>query len=303
MGFFSGLFSTPSISTPASGFYSNTPGYQSLYNHTVNNANSTLYPNGQLNTAMFQPVANNQFENNAQGMISQGVTPTAQSLQSDISMLTNPYDSSVIDGINKQATGQNSLVNQAATLAGQQGSNRSFLGTSDVEQNRLNSIGQFQQSQYNNAINQALGPLAGLRQQDISNNLAEGQQQRGIDTQSQQAPYNALLAALGVLQGTPQSQGQQAASGLGGGVNAGSILNTVGTLAGIFSDRSLKENIVPIGIENGFPIYEFNYRGNGQRFIGVMAQDVEEIMPEAVHEIDGYLAVDYNKIGVKMRAA
>ncbi len=46
----------------------------------------------------------------------------------------------------------NSLVNQAATRAGQQGSNRSFLGTSDVEQNRLNNIGQFRQSQYNNAV-------------------------------------------------------------------------------------------------------------------------------------------------------
>lgn len=230
MGFFSGILgNTPSQSTPATGFYSQSPQYQSLYNNTTNAANSTLFNKGQLNTAMFAPVAQNQFETNAQNEINQGVAPTAQSLQSDISMLTNPFDSSVIDGINKQATGQNSLVNQAATQAGQQGSNRSFLGTSDVEQNRLNSIGQFQQSQYNNAVNQALGPLANLRQQDISNNANEGAQQRAIATQAQQAPLTALQAAQAALKGTPTSFsnfGQAATNNIGGGYSLNGFLNS-----------------------------------------------------------------------------
>lgn len=230
MGFFSGILGdTPSQSTPATGYYSQPAPYQNLYAGTVENAKSLLLPNGQLNSSLFSAPQTNQFENNAQNLISQGVAPNAQSLQSDISMLTNPFDSSVIDSINKQSQGANSLVNQAATQAGQQGSNRSFLGTSDVEQNRLNSIGQFQQSQYNNAINQALGPLAGLRQQDISNNAAEGATQRGIDTQNQQAPLSALQAAYTALNGTPtgfNNFGNQATSGIGGGFTLGGLLNS-----------------------------------------------------------------------------
>lgn len=64
------------------------------------------------------------------------------------------------------------------------------------------------------------------------------------------------------------------------------------------SDINLKENIKNIGKKNGFNIYEFNYIGNPDKYIGVMAQEVQEIMPDAVVEKDGFLAVDYGKIGV-----
>lgn len=233
MGFFSGLLGGQTQTIPATGFYSQPKQYQNLYNNVSSATNSTLFPNGQLNTGMFQPVAQNPFEQSAGNMIQRGIAPTPQSLQSDISMLTNPFDESVIGGINREAAGQNSLVNQAATLAGQQGSNRSFLGTSDVEQNRLNNIGQFKQSQYNNAINQALGPLAGLRQKDISNNEYQGALQRGIDTQGQQAPLAALQAALSSLKGIPTEFGnfgtkQQTVSS-GGGL--GGILGALAPLA------------------------------------------------------------------------
>jgi len=311
MGFFSGLLGdTPSVNVPASGFYAQPSAYQNLYKNTVGAANNTLFnPNRTLNTNLFTAAPTNQFETNAQNLISQGVTPTAQSLQSDISMLTNPFDESVIGGINREATGQNSLVNQAATLAGQQGSNRSFLGTSDVEQNRLNNIGQFKQSQYNTAINQALGPLANLRQQDITNNAAEGQTIRGIDTQNQQAPLAALQAALAALTGTPTSFGNfgtQAAQVGGSGPTLGGVLNTAGTVASIasmFSDEDLKENVEPKGIESGWPVYEFNYIGDDKRYVGVMAQDVVMRRPDAVTIENGFYKVDYNKIGMQMRLA
>jgi hypothetical protein len=44
------------------------------------------------------------------------------------------------------------------------------------------------------------------------------------------------------------------------------------------------------------PLYLFQYIWGGPTHIGVMAQDVAQIIPEAVHEVCGYLAVDYSKL-------
>jgi len=93
--------------------------------------------------------------------------------------------------------------------------------------------------------------------------------------------------------------------GLGGQLGGSFLGSPAGSaaMAGLFaSDINLKENIKPVGIENGYPIYEFNYIADpDRRYIGVMAQDVEKIMPEAVVESDGYKKVNYDMIGVQMR--
>ena len=68
------------------------------------------------------------------------------------------------------------------------------------------------------------------------------------------------------------------------------------------SDINLKENIAKVDEQNGFNIYEFNYKNSPERrYRGVMAQEVEQIKPEAVTRgEDGYLAVFYDMIGLKM---
>lgn len=75
----------------------------------------------------------------------------------------------------------------------------------------------------------------------------------------------------------------------------------IGAGAARSSDLRLKENIKFIGIENHFPIYQFNYRNRPETYEGVMAQDVLETHPEAVVIQDGFLAVHYDKIGVEFR--
>lgn len=75
------------------------------------------------------------------------------------------------------------------------------------------------------------------------------------------------------------------------------------------SDRSLKENIVCIDTHPlGFGLYLFDYKpkhrekwGHGRQF-GVMADEVETIMPEAVcvHP-DGYKMVNYAMLGISHR--
>lgn len=89
-----------------------------------------------------------------------------------------------------------------------------------------------------------------------------------------------------------------AGSGIGGALSGMTRGGGGGTPRA--SDIRLKENIEYLGLENGFPVYAFNYIGRPQRYKGVMAQDILEIMPEAVTEIDGYLAVYYDRLGISM---
>jgi hypothetical protein len=64
----------------------------------------------------------------------------------------------------------------------------------------------------------------------------------------------------------------------------------------LISDRRLKENVSEIGVLNDrLPIYEFNYVGGEKRHVGLMAQDVEKVVPGAVIDLGRYKAVDYRQ--------
>jgi hypothetical protein len=68
------------------------------------------------------------------------------------------------------------------------------------------------------------------------------------------------------------------------------------------SDIRLKEDIVPLGqLDNGLELYRFHYKGSDRTaYVGVMAQDVQKIEPNAVWRApDGYLRVDYDRLGLK----
>lgn len=63
------------------------------------------------------------------------------------------------------------------------------------------------------------------------------------------------------------------------------------------SDARAKTNIKQVGVWTvGIPLYIFNYRDNPDKLhIGVLAQDVEKVYPEAVAEdVDGYKMVNYS---------
>jgi hypothetical protein len=63
------------------------------------------------------------------------------------------------------------------------------------------------------------------------------------------------------------------------------------------SDRRLKTNIKQIGsYKNGLNKYSWTYIW-GKDSIGAMADEVQKIIPEAVTEINGYLAVNYALLG------
>ena len=81
-----------------------------------------------------------------------------------------------------------------------------------------------------------------------------------------------------------------------------------GTTAGMTkpSDRNVKQNIVRVGFHpQGMSLYLFDYKpefhemaGHGRQF-GVMADEVEAVMPEAVvMHPNGYKQVDYAILGI-----
>jgi hypothetical protein len=73
------------------------------------------------------------------------------------------------------------------------------------------------------------------------------------------------------------------------------------------SDARLKVNIKPVAIlPNGLRLYSFQYRRNPTTtYVGVMAQDLlqsenSEFRDAVVVGSDGYYAVNYDKLGLKM---
>ena len=74
------------------------------------------------------------------------------------------------------------------------------------------------------------------------------------------------------------------------------------------SERELKENIVRVGLHPlGVGLYLFDYKpefkamaGDGRRF-GVMVDEIEAVMPEAVVlNLDGYKRVNYQMLGIDL---
>ena len=64
-----------------------------------------------------------------------------------------------------------------------------------------------------------------------------------------------------------------------------------------FSDRRMKRNIKKLGeFSKGISWYAFRYIGDAKKRIGFMADEVKKAIPEAVHDVNGALAVDYGMV-------
>lgn len=135
----------------------------------------------------------------------------------------------------------------------------------------------------NQPLNEIIGLTSGTQVQNPNATFAQTPQSQvgGVDYtglvnqkyQSEMAGYNAQMGALG---------------GLFGGI----------TGMFKFSDERLKEGVKRVGsTDGGLPVYTYRYKGDGTMHMGVMAQDVEKVKPEAVrtHE-SGFKMVNYGMI-------
>lgn len=79
------------------------------------------------------------------------------------------------------------------------------------------------------------------------------------------------------------------------------VFSAIGSMAGAFikSDAALKTDIVPVGtMPNGVEVVSFRFKWHWQPYVGVIAQQVAKVMPDAVSRgDDGWLRVDYAKAG------
>jgi hypothetical protein len=81
----------------------------------------------------------------------------------------------------------------------------------------------------------------------------------------------------------------------------GARMAGAGGRGGRRSDVALKHDIVLLArLDNGLGFYRFSYIGSDRAYVGVIAQEVKAVMPQAVvRDRDGYLRVFYDKLGVK----
>jgi len=93
--------------------------------------------------------------------------------------------------------------------------------------------------------------------------------------------------------------GRTGASGRTGGGRTGGG----GRGGGRRSDILLKHDVTLLGrLDNGLGFYRFSYNGSNKAYVGVMAQEVQTLVPEAVlRGSDGYLRVRYDALGLKFQ--
>lgn len=134
------------------------------------------------------------------------------------------------------------------------------------------------------------------------------------------AGMNSGITAAGTMAG---QMGQNATGMYGamgsyknGADNAAANANPMGALLGAgatlgaasikySSDRRLKQDITLVGRDEhtGLNLYEFSYTLTPhQRWVGVMADEVLQVMPSAVHtNAEGFHSVDYDALGLEMK--
>ena len=195
--------------------------------------------------------------------------------------------------------GEEALLQRASATGGLRGGNIQA------------ALAQFRPQMLQQEIEAQYGRLGGLTAlgQTTTQNIAQlgqasaaGQSAAGLQT-------GADIAGLLGIQGAAR-----AGSRLQQGAAASNVLNIPAQFIGMqygsgvknpnfdslmkaFSDQRLKKNVARLGTRSdGLGVYEFEYIWGGGRQIGLMAQEVAILYPEAVGESGGYMTVDYGKV-------
>jgi hypothetical protein len=106
-----------------------------------------------------------------------------------------------------------------------------------------------------------------------------------IDSRNNAAMNN--WAAMEAARMGSNASRQAGTMGMIGGIGGG-LLSGAG-MALAFSDKRMKKDIKPLGKAGsvlGLTAYEYKYKGEDEKRVGFMAQDVKKVLPEAVTEVD-----------------
>lgn len=123
---------------------------------------------------------------------------------------------------------------------------------------------------------------------------------------TQNRPWDQLGRYMSIIQGNYGTEGSTiqpvygnpALSSVFGGLGAlGGLASGAGSLITALSDARAKEDIRPVGqLDNGLPVYAYRYKGDPTPQIGLLAQEVAAVRPDAVAmRPDGLLGVNYDR--------
>jgi hypothetical protein len=266
---------------------------------------------------------NNSLTNGLLGAGQQGMNYVNQALANPITMANLPKSQinagqtaqdAIMSRLNPQYdrlqnSTNNSLTNQGIMQGSEAWKNAQndfgYQRNDAYQQAALNGISagenaQNQQFQLQNAVqNQPINLVNALR----TGNQVQNPQFTNVPQQSNVAGPDLTSAAMATGQANNNNYNSQVSSNnagkgalgsLGGALGSAAIMSPVGT----FSDRRLKENIYQIDVhkKTGLPIYKYDYVW-GEPSYGVMADEVELIMPDAVLMMpNGYKAVNYSML-------
>lgn len=198
-----------------------------------------------------------------------------------------------------KASFQNSPGFQGALETGNENVLRNRARTGDLRSGATNiDLQNLGQNLQNQQWQQYTANLAPFLNTSASAAGGIGQLSSGLGT-----ALNANYGSLGEL-GYSSETGKgnaDANAALAGNAASGNFVNALMNVAGlgasIFSDERVKEDIERVGaLDDGQPIYRYTYVGAPERtHIGLIAQEVEDLHPDAVTEFGGIKAVDYGK--------
>lgn len=233
----------------------------------------------------------------------------------------NPYYRQRLDNEIQDA---NSLINSSMAGSGRYGSG---AHTGVVAKNTTNMLLQGLENDWNRnqqnqlaavgLSNQGYGQQAGLAGQQYAGQLAGGQAAmdagKVVDQNNQAklaADYSKWMAEdmkdwtrLGLLQSAAAGSAGNYGTNVQTQTQPFNVLGGIGALGSLLtkSDVRLKDDIRHVGTNPyGLNVYEYRYVWSDERVTGVMAQEVAEVMPDAVvEEPDGFLAVDYGRLWMR----
>lgn len=278
---------------------------------------------------LFAPAPLTGQQQAALGALEAGLTPfSAQQFQQGLQTFQDPFEEQVVQSAlaDLQRTGRGALsdIGAGAAGAGAFGGTRQALLESQLASDLARQAGalsgQLRSQGFQQAASRTLENLA--RPQQVAQALFPlADVQRQIQFGQQQAPLDAVRFLSGLAQGVPVGGGQTTFSPGGGGILAplgqfaggvGGLLQGIqgggGAASGLastfgFSDKNLKTNIELVDNKDGINIYEYAYKWDpSKRWRGVIAQEVEKVRPDAVTTVNGYLGVNYAKLGFAMEA-
>lgn len=236
----------------------------------------------------------------------------------DLPTINNDYRTQVADDMFSRLNPQ---IDRRRSAVETQLANQGITRGSEAWNSAMDDL-----SREENDLRLAISGMSGDEMSRLYNMQLAGRQQGLNEYQTERAaPINELAAALqgspaigtpnfapnaqyqigapdiaGLTLGNYNAQAQQAAAGQAASSSLfGNVIGAGGTLgaAYLLSDSRLKRDIRKIGkLRNGINVYLFRYKWSDVPTIGVMAQEVLGIIPEAVTKVGAYLAVDYAKL-------